>query len=54
MTVVSDGSFEKIVLFGGIQNTIKSTSQIDKVANDENSIKPSLVTSFLTNKTYII
>jgi uncharacterized protein YcfJ len=67
MSVVSDGThYEKIIIFGGIQNNIKTPEELaaqqamykQKAEEDEDenniSIVPSQVSSFLTNKTYLI
>lgn len=63
MTVVTDGhNYEKIILFGGIQNNVKSPEElanqkaVNSVDSDENEvhISPSSVKSFLTNQTYLI
>ena len=57
---------EKIIIFGGIQNNIKTPEELaaqqamykQKAEEDEDenniSIVPSQVSSFLTNKTYLI
>jgi len=55
--VISDGhSYERIVVFGGIQNTIKTSDAVARQQRSElmieHGIENSMVDSFLTNKTY--
>ena len=58
MTVISDGyQSEKIILFGGIQNVIKTENELMNSRSQEPNelgIEPSMVSSCLTNKTYVI
>ena len=58
MSVVTDGAqFEKIVLFGGLLNSVKSEEELAESLTDADKtlgITPSRVSSFLTNKTYLI
>ena len=54
MAVISEFGVEKIVLFGGIQNMIKSNSELECEKRNLEGILPSPVTSFLSNKTYLI
>ncbi len=55
--MISDGhSYERIVVFGGIQNTIKASDAVARQQRSElmieHGIENSMVDSFLTNRTY--
>ena len=65
MTVVTDNvNYERIIIFGGIQNSIKSEKELEtqratyrKIREEDETaphVEPSKVASFLTNQTYLI
>jgi hypothetical protein len=57
IAVISENQQDKIIIFGGIENRVKSESQLKheiEFSEKETGIKPSAVSSCLTNRTFMV